>query len=88
MRREVLLPVLLVAVVASALSVVYVKHEARKQFVVLQSLERDRDQMQIQWGRLQIEEGALSSVDRVRATARQHLDLVKPTLAQTVLVQK
>lgn len=88
MNRTLLCVVLVLAAVGSALSVVYVKHETRKHFVQLQDLERARDEMQIEWGRLRLEEGALSSVDRVRGTAQRKLGLVKPTLAQTVLVSQ
>lgn len=79
---------LVFAVIASALSVVYVKHQTRKHFVALQELERTRDEMQIEWGRLQLEEGSLSSVDQIRDAAQRRLQLVKPTLEQTVLVAK
>ncbi|MEM7250442.1 MAG: cell division protein FtsL [Pseudomonadota bacterium] len=78
--------VLIVGVFVSAIAVVYVKHETRKKFVSLQDLERTRDEMRIEWGRLRIEEGALSNADRISQTARQELGLVKPTIKQTVLV--
>lgn len=41
------------AVFASALGVVYTQHQARKFFVELQALQAVRDELNIEWGRLQ-----------------------------------
>ena len=77
---------LIIAVVLSALSVIYVKHQTRKHFALLQEMQHARDSMQIEWGQLLLEEGSLSSVDQLLSTAEQELQLVKPTLEQTVFV--
>ena len=86
MNRSLLCGVLIMAVVLSALSVIYVKHQTRRHFVLLQEMQQARDTMQIEWGQLQLEEGALSSVDQLLSTAERELQLVKPTLEQTVFV--
>ena len=48
------------AVLASAMAVIYATHENRKYFVELQALENQRDEMEIDWGRLQLEQGEQS----------------------------
>ncbi|HEX7718904.1 MAG TPA: cell division protein FtsL, partial [Woeseiaceae bacterium] len=47
--------VLAVVCVMSAMALVYTKHESRKLFVELEQLTSQRDQLNIEWGQLQIE---------------------------------
>ena len=53
------------AVFSSALAVVYVKHMTRMTFVELQGLEHERDALQVEWSKLQLELGTWASHDRV-----------------------
>jgi len=45
-----------VVCVMSAIALVYTKHESRKLFVDLETLTHERDQLNIEWGQLQIEQ--------------------------------
>ena len=49
------------ALMVSALGVVYAKHEARSRFVELQRLTKERDNLDIEWGQLQLEQSAWST---------------------------
>ena len=49
----ILVGFLSVAVVSSALGVVYSKHQTRRLFVDVQRLETERDRMNADWSRLQ-----------------------------------
>ena len=52
------------AVMVSAIAAVYAKHKSRKLFVELQTLTAERDRLEMDWGRLQIEQstpGGLSA---------------------------
>ena len=69
---------LLALVVASAVAVVLHKHQSRRGFVELQRLEDQRDRLQVQWGRLRLEQGAWSTHGRVERLAREQLDMVAP----------
>ena len=73
-------------VVASALSVVWVKHESRKLFVTLQGLERTRDDLNVEWGRLQLEQSTWATHGRIEAVARDQLDMKLPQAEAIVLV--
>jgi cell division protein FtsL len=66
------------AVLASAVWVVYAKHESRKLYAELQGLERERDQLEIEWGQLQIEQSTWSSHARVERTAREEIGMGDP----------
>lgn len=81
-RRMLLLalPLLWLAVLGSAAGVIYSRHQARDLFVRLEKLNLDRDDLQIEWGRLQLEQSAWSSnafVERV-ATSKLQMDLPQP----------
>jgi cell division protein FtsL len=67
-------------VLASAASAVYCEHRARELFIQLEALNGRRDNLQIEWGQLQLEQSAWSShafVERV-ASARLHMAMPAP----------
>jgi len=63
---------------ASALAVVWSRHETRTLFVELQSLHADRDALEIEWGQLKLEQSAWATHGRVEQTARGSLRMVIP----------
>lgn len=81
------LPILLLAVIASALGVVYTKHYSRKLFIVLQDLESVRDEMNIEWGQLQLEQSTWATHGRVESLAREQLKMTTPNPDTVVIVQ-
>jgi len=80
--------VLAIAVVVSAIWVATVRHEARQLFVELEALNREHDRLQIDWGRLQIEQSAWAAHPRIESLAREQLSLVPPEQAQIVMLQE
>jgi len=81
----IVLGLLVVLVVSSAVGVVYARHEGRKQFVVLQQLSRERDELDIEWGRLQLEQGAWAAHGRIERIAHEKLDMRLPMTKDTVI---
>ena len=75
------------ALASSGIACVYAKHESRKLFVELQRLEAARDELNIDWGRLQIEQSTWSTHGRVEALAREQLDMSTPGPAELVVVK-
>lgn len=84
--RDVLWPAAILAAVLSAILVVVVKHESRKLFVELQGLERVRDELNVNWGRLKLESGYLAAHDRIRSVAQSHLGMDRPDPGQMAIV--
>jgi len=80
--------VLVLAVMTSAIGCVYAKHESRKLFVELQRFTAERDEMQVNWGRLQIEQSTWSAHARVESLARQQMKMRSPDPADIRLVQQ
>lgn len=80
MLRIVGIGLLLAAVVASAVAVVYARHQSRVLFVDLRALERERDELNIDFGRLQLEQATWAETNRVEQIARSRLgmQLVRP----------
>ena len=73
-------PVLWVAALGSAAGAVYCKHRAREMFVELEQLNARRDNLEIEWGQLQLEQSAWSThafVERV-ASAKLHMGMPPP----------
>lgn len=77
----------LVMVVLTALSVVWARHEARVLFVELQSLESERDEMNVDWGRLQLEQSAWATKARIERIAREELEMQRPVDVEMILVE-
>ncbi|MDN5850221.1 MAG: cell division protein FtsL [Nitrococcus sp.] len=78
--------VLLVVVVGSAVAVSYSKHNSRRLFIQLQALQRERDQLNIEWGRLQLEQAAWATHGRIERIARERLEMRMPTQSDVVIL--
>jgi cell division protein FtsL len=73
----VALPLLWGAVLVSSAAAIYSKYRARELFVELERLNSARDELDADWGRLQLEQSAWSAyafVERV-ASERLHMNI-------------
>lgn len=71
---------------ASAASVIHARHQARELFVELEKLNTRRDNLEIEWGQLQLEQSAWSSpafVEQVALTQR-HMTMPAPRTIKVV----
>ena len=88
-RGQVVTAALLMIVVAgSAIGVVYTKYLSRKLFVELQGLRADRDVIDIEWNRLQLELGAWANHARIEQAAREQLGMRVPRADEIVVVRQ
>lgn len=78
---------LMVVVLGVSLLVVGLRHQNRMMFVELQSLQKTRDNLNIEWGKLLLEEGAWSQQRRVESTARTRMSMNLPTAEQIKVVE-
>ncbi len=69
---------LLFIAIACALGVVTSQHKARKLFIELQNEKERAQQMEVEWGKLQIEQSTLVMPARVEKLARQQLQMQIP----------
>ena len=74
--------------VMSAITLIYTKHESRKLFVELETLTQERDQLNIEWGQLQIEQSTWATHSRIEQVATENLSLVRPTSAEIYVIER
>jgi cell division protein FtsL len=80
------IPVLWFAALGSGAAAIYCKHRARETFVELERLNARRDNLEIEWGQLQLEQSAWSThafVERV-ASAKLHMAMPAPKAIEIV----
>lgn len=82
----VLLATLWVAVLLSAAGAVYCRYRARQLFIELQHLDAERDNLDIQWGQLQLEQSAWSTHAIVQSVAGKKLHMSMPAPQNIVIV--
>lgn len=88
MISRLLLAALLVAAIASAVAVVHKRHQHRQLFVELSRLERERDELNIEFGRLQLEQATLTRAGRVDQLAQTRIGMKFPEAADVVVVRQ
>ena len=78
--------VLWVMVVISGLSVAYVSHLCREKYGKLMVMERDANQMQVDYGKYLLEQSAWGSLQRIEVTAIAELNMRSPKPEEIVIV--
>jgi cell division protein FtsL len=81
------MPVLWLAVLGSAVQVIYARHKARDMFVHLEKLDAQRDSLEIEWGRLQLEQSYWSSNAFVERVANAKLSMSLPQTRDVRIVR-
>lgn len=83
---SVVVPALWLLTLGSAAGAIYSKHRARELFLELERLSRARDELEIDWGRLQLEQSAWSTHAFVESVATQKLKMTTPRPADIEVV--
>ena len=87
-QSYILVLVFAVVCVSSAIALVYTKHESRKLFVELEQLTRERDELNIEWGQLQIEQSTWAQHARIEQVAADDLALVRPEATEIFVIER
>jgi len=74
--------------VFSAMALVYTKHESRRLFVELEQLTQERDELNIEWGQLQIEQSTWATHARIEQVATDDLSLVRPQSTEIFVIER
>jgi cell division protein FtsL len=72
------LAALWVVALGSAAGAIYSKHRARELFVTLERLNNQRDNLEVEWGQLQLEQSAWSTHAFVERVASTKLKMATP----------
>lgn len=86
--RASLFFVIFVATIASAIGVVQVRHEGRQRYSELRSLLAERDELNVEYGRMQLEQATWAEMSRVERMAREELGLVPPDPKAITVVRR
>jgi cell division protein FtsL len=70
--------VLWAGALGSAAGAIYCKHRAREMFIELEQLNARRDNLEIEWGQLQLEQSAWSTQAFVERVASTKLHMAMP----------
>jgi cell division protein FtsL len=81
------MPVLWLAVLGSSVQVIYARHKARDLFVHLEKLSSERDSLEMEWGRLQLEQSYWSSHAFVERVANSKLQMNLPQTRDVRIVR-
>ena len=85
---RLLLVAMILASIASAIGVVYARHRHRLLFVELAKLEKVRDELNIEFGRLQLEQATVAESNRIDQIARLRLGMKFPEAGDIVVVRQ
>ena len=77
-----------VVCVMSAIALVYTKHESRRLFIELEQLTTERDELNIEWGQLQIEQSTWATHARIEKVAADELALVRPKPTEIYVIER
>jgi cell division protein FtsL len=89
MRRGALalaVALLWVLALGSAAGAIWCKHRARQTFVELEALNARRDNLEIEWGQLQLEQSAWSTHAFVERVASAKLHMAMPPAKEIEIV--
>ncbi|MGA9335766.1 MAG: cell division protein FtsL [Rudaea sp.] len=79
---------LLFAVIVSAIGVVYARQQNRILFGELTRLTAQQDELNTEFGRLELEQATWAEPNRIEQIARGQLGMVSPGPAETVVVKQ
>jgi cell division protein FtsL len=85
--KNLLLILLVVALMLSAIAVIFSKYQSRLVFMEIQKKEKELDDYEVEWGRLQLELTTLTEENRVEIEARNRLMLTLPTQDKIIYIK-
>ena len=86
--RWLLVVLALIVAVVSAIGVVKSRQESRRLFIELSRLERERDELNTEFGRLQLEQATLTDSSRLEQVASAQMGMIYPGPAETVVLRR
>ena len=86
LKAMVHLVVLLMLTTVSATGVIYSTHKSRYLLNELRQLERQRNNLQVEWGQLLLEQSSLVAQGRIENLAIAELGMKIPTVENVVVV--
>jgi cell division protein FtsL len=86
-KKNMLVSLLILILFVSAFAIVYMKDLNRRLFIQYQSLQREKAQQVVEWGRLLLEQSTWSTQSRIAQIAQHQLGMEIPDAKDVVLVE-
>jgi len=87
MSGRIFTAVLVLAIMTSAIGVIYAKHRNRMLYVELNRLQQQQDELNVDWGRLQLEQSTWATHGRIEGVARKKLSMRNVDYGEVVIVK-
>jgi cell division protein FtsL len=87
-QRHILMYLLSIIVVISAFSVIYFTHLNRQTTSGLEVLLTERDELDIEWRNLVLEQNSLAEHSTIETKARKLLQMKRPNINSEVIIKK
>jgi len=84
--QKVAFGLLLAAVICSAIALVYARQESRNLFFKIERLHAARDELNIEWGQLQLEQSTWADANRIEQVAVRDLQMAFPPPQDIVVI--
>jgi len=79
---------LLAGVIGCAFGVVYTRQESRRLFSEYNELTKERDRLNFEFGRLELERATKAEINGIEKVARGDLGMISPGAANTVVIKR
>lgn len=83
-----LIAALVLAIMGTSIAVIYTRHQTRNLFINLQKLHKQIDELDVEWGQLQLEQSAWSSHGRIEKIARKKLNMKVPKADEVIYIKQ
>ncbi len=78
---------LFIVVVTSAMGVILSTHHNRQQIIALEQLMREKDNLDVEWRNLVLEQRALTEHNRIETRVQKQLNMHRPSVDDEVVVR-
>ncbi|MGS2719650.1 cell division protein FtsL [Paraglaciecola aestuariivivens] len=78
---------LFLAVLVSAALVILSAHHNRQMSIAIEELMQEKDQLDVEWRHLVLEQSALTEHNRIESLVSKQLDMHRPTPSEEVVVR-
>ena len=85
--RDFILALLIACVLGSGVAVVYARQEHRQAYVQLNRLLRERDELNIEFSRLQLEQATWAETNRIEQVATERVGMIFPAASELVVLR-
>lgn len=87
LSRHLFLVLLLIGVIASAVSVIVSTHNNRQLMIAHERLIHEKDELDVEWRHLIIEQSALTEHNLIERNVKEKLNMRRPTREDEVLLR-